>query len=124
MPDSRNEISHQQCPSAAPLKPCVNTREPRRSQVENPAVLHKDVSVEDSAERVADRDAAGAAEKRCQKSGDEGEGVFEDEIAGESEKPFIGYRQSGNPENEQGENSRVSVLRDPLKSCISHTPQY
>src|SRR5207244_7838139 len=54
------------------------------------------------------------------KSWNEGKCVFENEVTGKRQEPFIGYGKSNDAEYEERENSCISVMDDPLKSRFSH----
>src|SRR6185436_15848247 len=100
MADARNEVARDEGPSAAPLKPVVDARHSLLRDVENRTVFHDHVGVEDAAESIASRDAAGAAEECREERWQEIQCLFKDQVAGKREEPFVGYRKANNSENE------------------------
>src|ERR1051326_4350530 len=121
MPDPRNEVADEERPAAAPLKPRMHPCETLRRNVKKASVSNKDERVQEVAERIADRNAACAAEKGGAKSRKEQKRMPEDKVAAERQQPLIRHRKPDNSEYQQRENPQISVLRDPLKSNFPHS---
>src|SRR5438046_545102 len=100
MPHTRDEISDEQGPSSAAFEPRMHACKPGGSEMEDPSVLHEHVCIEDPAQGITERDAAGAAKKCCGQCRNEGQCAVENEISREREKPLIRHRQAGNPKHE------------------------
>src|SRR6266487_1951913 len=114
------KVADQESPSAAPLKPIVNTCHLVARDVNDGSVFHNHVGIEDPAQDVAEGDPTRTAQEGGNERWREPQCVLEDQIPGKGQKPFIGHGKPHDAEDKQGEDPDVSVLCDPMKCGFSH----
>src|ERR1019366_5114551 len=85
-----------------------------------PAVAVNQWEPEGASQGVAEGDAAGAAGPGAEERQGQREVPLKDQVSGEGQQGLIGNRQAYDTQHQQGENSQVSVLRDPGENLLLH----
>ncbi len=90
-------------------EPVVDVGEALFGEMQAASVAGDCVDAEDSADGVAETDAAPASGESGEVGGDGMQIAFEDLVAAEDQQGFIGDRQTDNAQHEEHEDGRVSV---------------
>src|ERR1700687_5725034 len=109
-------IAKRERPAADALEPIVDTPDLLLVNADLPSIPFDKIKAHGAPEQIAERDAAGSAEECCEYGRYQMQLVAKNQNANESQQEFIGHGKAYDAKHQQGENSHIGVLHDPLQN--------